>query len=140
MSVRVDKWLWSVRIFKSRSIATAACKAGRVKKNDKILKPSHEIVENDVIQVAKDGFYFQFEVVELIGKRVGFEIARNCYVNRTTEDELHKYDAWYVGKTGVEKRERGTGRPTKKERREIDTFKTEDVIHHMPSMDWDNFE
>ncbi|HAQ37360.1 MAG TPA: RNA-binding S4 domain-containing protein [Saprospiraceae bacterium] len=140
MSVRVDKWLWSVRIFKSRSIATEACKAGRIKKNDKILKPSHEIGVKDVIQVAKDGFYFQFEVVELISKRVGFEIARNCYVNRTPEDELRKYDTWYVGKTGVEKREKGAGRPTKKERREIDTFKTGEAMHHLPSMDWDNFE
>jgi len=140
MSVRIDKWLWSVRIFKSRSIATAACKAGRVKKNDKILKPSHEVAVNDMIQVAKDGFYFQFEVLELISKRVGFELARNCYANKTPEDELRKYDRWYVGKTGVEKREKGSGRPTKKERREIDSFKTEDVAFKMPSMDWDNFE
>ncbi len=139
MSVRVDKWLWSVRIFKSRSVATAACKAGRIKKSDKILKPSHEIQTGDLIQVAKDGFYFQFEVVELIGKRVGFELAKNCYVNRTSEDELRKYDSWYVGKTGVEKREKGSGRPTKKERREIDSFKTEDIPIHLPVMDWDDF-
>lgn len=140
MSVRIDKWLWSVRIFKSRSIATAACKAGRIRKNDKILKPSHEISAGEIIQVAKDGFYFRFEVIELIGKRVGYELAKNCYANRTPEEELRKYDIWYVGKSGVEKREKGSGRPTKKERRNIDTFKTENHSFQVPAMDWDDIE
>jgi ribosome-associated heat shock protein Hsp15 len=135
MKVRVDKWLWSVRIFKSRSIATKACKAGRVKMGDKTLKPSQEIEAGDQIQVHKEGFYFQFEVLKAIDKRVSATLARPCYKNLTPEEELHKYDNWFVGKTGVEKRERGAGRPTKRERREIDEFK--DLEQFNFEMDWD---
>lgn len=123
MKVRVDKWLWSVRIFKSRSIATKVCKAGRVKLKDKVLKPSHELLVGDIIQVHKEGFYLQLEVLQLIGKRVSATLARPCYNNLTPEEELRKYDSWFVGKAGTEKRERGAGRPTKRERREIDDFK-----------------
>jgi ribosome-associated heat shock protein Hsp15 len=137
MKVRVDKWLWSVRIFKSRSIATKACKAGKVKMNGKVLKASYEIVEGDILQVHKEGFYFEFRVVKLIGKRVSATLARPCYINMTPEEELHKYDSWFVGKSGVEKRERGTGRPTKRERREIDDFKGFESDLFDIEMDWD---
>ena len=137
MRVRVDKWLWSVRIFKSRSIATKACKAGRVKLNEKVLKASHELCIGDVIQVHKEGFYLQLEVLKLIGKRVSATLARPCYNNITPEEEMRKFDNWFVGKTGIEKRERGSGRPTKKERREIDGFKESD-LPNIYEFDWDN--
>lgn len=138
MGIRVDKWLWSVRIFKSRSIATKACKAGKVKIGDRILKPSYEINVDDLVQVHKEGFYFQFEVVKLIGKRVSAVLARPCYNNLTPMEELRKYDSWYVGKSGTEKREKGAGRPTKRERREIVGFKESEDSLLNPAMDWED--
>ncbi len=121
--VRLDKWLWSVRIFKSRTIATNACKSGKVKINGSNSKPSSMVVAGDKIEVHKNGFHFQFKVLELIQKRVGAPLARACYEDITPAEELAKYENWYIGKGGPERRDRGTGRPTKKERREIERFK-----------------
>ena len=121
--VRVDKWLWSVRIFKSRTLATDACKSGKVKMDDTTVKASQTIQRGDVLEVRKDGFLFQYKVVGLIEKRVGAPIAQTCYEDLTPEEELNKYKDWFVGKAGVERREKGAGRPTKRERREIEDFK-----------------
>ena len=121
--VRVDKWLWSVRIFKSRTLATDACKSGKVKMDDTTVKASQTIQRGDVLEVRKDGFLFQYKVVGLIEKRVGAPIAQTCYEDLTPEEELNKYKDWFVGKTGVEQREKGAGRPTKRERRDIEDFK-----------------
>lgn len=121
--VRVDKWLWSVRIFKSRTIATDACKAGKVKTDGIQLKASHLIQRGDVLEVRKNGFNFSYKVLELIQKRVGAPIAQQCYEDLTPTEELNKYQAWFVGKAAAEQREKGAGRPTKKERREIEQFK-----------------
>lgn len=121
--VRVDKWLWSIRIFKSRTMATDACKSGRVKVNDKNAKPSTTVERGDLLSVRKEGFNLQFKVIDLIQKRVGAPIAQACYENVTPEAEMMKYKDWYVGKSQVESREKGAGRPTKRERRDIDQFK-----------------
>lgn len=121
--IRVDKWLWSVRIFKTRTMATKACKNGRVKVNQKLAKPSMPVEIDDYLEVKKNGFNFEFKVVELIKKRVGAPIARQCYEDLTPEEELNKFKDWYVGKANSEFREKGAGRPTKKERRLIDDFK-----------------
>lgn len=122
--VRVDKWLWSVRIFKSRTIATDACKGGKVKLNGVNLKPSAMVQKGDVLVIRKMGFDFQFKVLELIEKRVSAPLAQQCYENITPQEEMNKYQEWFTtGKAAAEKRDRGTGRPTKKERREIDEFK-----------------
>ena len=128
--VRVDKWLWSVRIFKSRTQATDACKSGRVKINDKLAKASSTVERNDLLQVRKNGFNLQFKVVDLIQKRVGAPIAQKCYVDLTPEEELNKYQDWYVGKGRTEFRDKGLGRPTKRERRDIEAFKDD-------YLDWD---
>lgn len=122
--VRIDKWLWSVRIFRSRTIATDACKAGKVKINGEAVKPSHMIAEGEVVWVKKEGFHFQYRAIQLIEKRVGAPIALTCYEDITPEAERKKYEDWFTnGQPVLEKREKGTGRPTKKERREIDEFK-----------------
>lgn len=123
--VRVDKWLWSVRIFKSRSLAGDVVKQGHVKdESGKTLKPSSQIQRDDLLRVRRNGYDMRYRVVELIEKRVGAPIAAQCYRDETPEDELRKYDDWYVGRTGrAEVRERGAGRPTKRERREIEEFK-----------------
>lgn len=121
--VRVDKWLWSVRIFKTRSLATDQCKSGKVKIGDEVAKPSQNIQRGDLIKVKKEGFDFQYKVLELIEKRVSAPLAQACYEDLTPADELNKYKSWFVGKSGIEKREKGAGRPTKRERRDIDKFK-----------------
>ena len=121
--VRVDKWLWSVRIFKSRTMATDACKSGKVRVNGTVVKPSASVERDHIVQVKKNGFNFEFKVVELIQKRVGAPIARTCYEDLTPAEELNKFQNWFIGKASAEQRERGAGRPTKRERREIDAFK-----------------
>lgn len=123
--MRVDKWLWNVRIFKSRSKATDACKKGRIKIGENTVKPSTLIKIGDKLDVRKDGFFLEFLVNELIPRRVSATLAQPCYDNITPEEELNKFKDWFVGKAPPEKREKGAGRPTKRERREIDDFKEE---------------
>jgi len=121
--VRIDKWLWSVRIFKSRSLATEACKSGNVKVADTSVKPSHLVVRGDHLTVKKNGFNMEYEVVDLIVKRVSAPLAQACYNDITPESELNKYKSWFIGKARAEMREKGAGRPTKRERRDIDLYK-----------------
>ncbi len=124
MSARIDKWLWSVRIFKSRTLAGEICKTGKAKLNGKRAKASAEIKVGDVIEVKKNGFNLIFNVVKVIQKRVGAPIAVTCYKDITPESELRKYEDWFIGKARPEFREKGEGRPTKKDRRSIDEFKS----------------
>ncbi|WP_116105171.1 RNA-binding S4 domain-containing protein [Lewinella sp. IMCC34191] len=121
--VRIDKWLWAVRIFKSRTLASDIIKKGRVRLNDEPVKPSSNVVVGDRLQVQKQGFNLEIEVLKLLNKRVGAPVAVTCYVDHTPEDEMNKYKDWFVGKSKGEFREKGAGRPTKRERREIESFK-----------------
>jgi ribosome-associated heat shock protein Hsp15 len=121
--VRIDKWLWSVRIFKSRTLASDTIKSNKVKVNGNEVKSSFLIQRGDVIVVKKGGFNFTFKVIDLIEKRVGAPIAVKCYKDLTPPEELNKYNDWFTGKANAETRDRGAGRPTKKDRREIDEFK-----------------
>ena len=125
--VRLDKWLWSVRIFKTRTISTKACKAGKIKIGEQNPKPSFLLQGDEIVQVRKEGFNLSFKVIKLINKRVGAPLAIECYENQTSDDELNKYKSWFIGKASSERREKGAGRPTKRERREIDEFK--DDLH-----------
>lgn len=120
---RIDKWLWAVRIFKSRTIAIDACKTGKIYINDTAIKASHWISPDTKIEVRKNGYRFQFKVLKIIEKRVSAPLAILCYENLTPQDELTKYQNWFTGKAIPEARIKGTGRPTKKERREIDEEK-----------------
>ena len=121
--VRVDKWLWSVRIFKSRSMATDACKSGKVKIEGVKLKPSYLLQRGEILEVKKNGFNLIYKVLDLLEKRVSATLAEPCYENITPEEELNKYKDWFIGKAAPERREKGAGRPTKKERRVLDDFK-----------------
>lgn len=122
--VRIDKWLWSVRIFKTRSISTKNCKAGNIKLlNGKTLKPSSDISVGDSVIVKKNGINFTIEVLKLISKRVSYVKAIECYNDNTPSEELKKFESWYINAKGTEYREKGQGRPTKKDRRELDIFK-----------------
>lgn len=123
--VRIDKWLWAVRIYKSRTLATDACKEGKVRAGGVSVKPSHMVGLGELLEVKKNGFDFQFKVLSLLEKRVGAAIAVTCYEDLTPAEELTKFKDWFVGKSTGEFRERGIGRPTKRERREIDQFKEE---------------
>lgn len=122
--VRIDKWLWSVRIFKSRSIATEACKSGKVKIGKRTLKPSYMLSRGETLSVSKNGFNMTYKVVDLLDKRVSAKLAEPCYENLTPEEEMNKYKKWFVGDArGFEQRAKGEGRPTKKDRRKMDRFK-----------------
>lgn len=122
-STRVDKWLWAIRIFKSRSLATTTCKAGKVKINEKTAKASASVEENSIVFVKKNGFNLQLVVKKVIDKRVSATLAAPCYENITPEEEMNKYKDWFIGKGKTETREKGSGRPTKRERRELEEFK-----------------
>ena len=121
--VRVDKWLWSIRVFKTRTQATDACRKSNVKIKGKAIKASTLIAIDDIIEVHKNGFNLSFKVLQLISKRVGASIAIHCYENITSESEMNKYSDWFVGKARPEIRKKGAGRPTKRERRELDIYK-----------------
>ncbi len=121
---RVDKWLWTVRIFKSRTLAADACREGKVKIEGQAVKPSQMVQPGEVLQVKKNGFDLRFRVLDILNTRVGAPQAQTCYEDLTPEEELNKYKEWYIGKGAPERREKGAGRPTKKERRSIDDFKT----------------
>ena len=121
--VRIDKYLWAIRIYKSRSIATESIRDGKVKLNGEPAKSSSLVGIGDLIDVLKAGFRMKYKVVQLIDKRVSPVLAKPCYEDLTPVEELNKYKSWFVGKGGPEKREKGAGRPTKKERREIEDYK-----------------
>ena len=123
--VRVDQWLWSVRIFKSRTLATTMCKSGKVSVGKVTVKPSYKLKVGDLVNVHKDGYTFRFLVLKLLKKRVGAPIAVMAYHDQTPAAELNKYEDWFVGKSKSEVREAGSGRPTKKERRVLEQFKGE---------------
>ncbi len=124
MSVRIDKWLWSVRIFKTRSKASEACKAGQVTLGGKKIKASYILHGGELLGVKKNGFNFTFKVLSIIDKRVGAPIAQTCYEDITPKDELLKFESWFAAsKARPEFREKGLGRPTKKDRRNLDEFK-----------------
>ena len=122
--VRVDKWLWAVRIFKSRTIASNACKNNKVSVDGQTLKPSNTIVRGMTLDVKKEGYNMVYKVVDLLEKRVSAKLAEPCYENLTSDEELSKFKEWYMhNKANAEFREKGEGRPTKKDRRNIDQFK-----------------
>ena len=121
---RLDKYLWSIRIFKTRSIAANACRSGQVKNEvGKNLKPSYLIAAQETLRLKKNGFNLILRAEKIISKRVGAAIAQECYTNLTPPEEMNKYKSWFIGKARPEVREKGSGRPTKKDRRTIDEFK-----------------
>ncbi|MFT6850339.1 MAG: ribosome-associated heat shock protein Hsp15 [Sphingobacteriales bacterium] len=117
-SVRIDKWLWSIRIFKTRSLATTACKAGKVKLEGTNIKPSKEIKIGETYQVRIGPMQKVIKVKGLIDKRVGAPLAVTMYDDLTPPEHLEQLQTAFLNPIG--KRDRGAGRPTKKDRRDID--------------------
>ncbi|MDD3780821.1 MAG: RNA-binding S4 domain-containing protein [Proteiniphilum sp.] len=118
--VRIDKWLWAVRIFKTRTIAVEACKKGRVMIDDVTIKPSRNVRAGDVIQVRKPPITYSFKVLALADKRMGAKMVPQFMENVTSPDQYELLDLNKI--SGFVDRQRGTGRPTKKERRDLDQF------------------
>ena len=116
--LRIDKYLWAIRLFKTRSLATDACKAGRVKLNGQNLKPSAIVKVGEVYQVSKGIEKKIIEVVELLYNRVESKIAVTKYKDLTPVEETHAFKSVFHAPSL--QRDRGTGRPTKKDRRETD--------------------
>ena len=123
--VRVDKWLWAVRIFKTRTVAADACRKGRVLVSGIEVKPSRFIEEGAVIQVKKTPIVRSYRVVKLAEKRVSAKVAVELVDDITPESELKKLEMYKKDPFNfiTMKRERGSGRPTKKERRDLDRLK-----------------
>ena len=118
--VRIDKWMWATRIFKTRTIAVEACKKGRIAIKGVTIKPSRMIKEGDVIEVRKPPITYSFRVLKLIEKRIGAKLVPE-YLENTTPPQ--QYELLELGRiSGFVNRARGTGRPTKKERRDLDSF------------------
>lgn len=132
--VRIDKWLWAVRLFKTRSQATEACKKGRIIIDKVQVKPSRVVKLNDVVQIKKPPVTFSFKVTGLIEKRVGAKLAVEHLKDITPKEELEILERQRLGQ-GWMQRDPGTGRPTKKERRDLDDFFENDDFD-MDS-DWD---
>lgn len=115
---RLDKYLWAIRVYKTRSDAADACKSGKVKVNDMEAKSSREVKQGDTISVRKVNVIFQFRVVAPVENRQPAKLVAEYAINITPQSELDKLNV--PRETMHLVRERGTGRPTKKDRREMD--------------------
>jgi ribosome-associated heat shock protein Hsp15 len=120
-SLRIDKWLWEVRLFKSRSLATDACKAGKVKMDGSNVKASKEIKEGDVITVSLNPLFKTVRVKKFPKSRVNAKVVTDFMEDLTPQAEYDRVKM--INETNIEYRDRGIGRPTKKQRRVIDQLK-----------------
>lgn len=117
---RIDKWLWAVRIFKTRTIAAEACKKGRVSLKGIPVKASRNIKEGDIVEVKKPPITYSFKVLQPIEKRVGAKQVKEHMENVTPPEQIEILEMSRI--SGFIDRTRGTGRPTKKDRRELEQF------------------
>lgn len=137
-TARIDKWLWAARIFKTRSIAANACKNGRVTVNGTTVKPSHSIKCGEVVSVKKPPVTYSFKVLQCIEQRVGAKLVPQIYENVTDAKQYELLEMSRI--SGFVDRMRGTGRPTKKERRSLDAFIDPSLIGFTSDDDEDEFD
>ena len=119
-TARIDKWLWAARIFKTRSIAADACKNSRVTIGGQNVKPSHTVKVGEVVSVKKPPIVYSFKILKTIEQRVGAKLIPEIYENVTDPKQYELLEMSRI--SGFVDRARGTGRPTKKERRALDAF------------------
>lgn len=119
--IRIDKYLCAVRLYKTRSIATDACRSGRVKLNGLPVKPSHEISVGEIYELNIEQTHRTVQVKELLANRVGAKLVENYLTDLTPPEEYERIQM--ARQYGFEHRDRGAGRPTKRDRREIEEFK-----------------
>lgn len=117
---RIDKWMWAVRIFKTRTIAADACKKGRISINGAQAKAARTVKPGDVVQVRKPPITYSFKVLQPIEKRVGAKLVADVMENITTPDQYELLEMSRI--SGFVNRAKGTGRPTKKDRRSLEEF------------------
>lgn len=122
--MRVDKYLWCIRYFKTRNIATVACRTGKVKIKGDNVKPSREVYPGDQIQIRKDQVDYVIEVLDVPESRLGAKLVDIYRKDITPKENLEKLELLKYSKDHY--RKRGTGRPTKKDRRELDDYTEED--------------
>jgi ribosome-associated heat shock protein Hsp15 len=122
--VRIDKFLWSVRLYKTRSIASDECRKGRIYINEIQVKPSRSVLKDEIITVKKPPVIYSYRVIEPIENRVSAKLVANFIEDLTPVEEKAKLDI--RDSIGIIRRVRGTGRPTKKERRQIDRINDQD--------------
>ena len=120
MEARIDKWLWAARIFKTRSLAADACKSGRITLNGAQVKPSRTVKEGDEVGVKKSPVTYTFRVKQAIEKRVGAKLLPDILEDITTPEQYEILAMQRI--SGFVGRAKGTGRPTKKDRRALDDF------------------
>ena len=133
--VRIDKWMWATRIFETRTIAADACKKNRVMIGGVNMKPSRMVKVGDVIQVRKPPITYSFEVLALTDRRMGAKLVPNYLKNVTTPDQ---YEILEMNKiSGFVNRAKGLGRPTKKDRRELEQFTEPDFSSDDFDFDFD---
>jgi len=116
--LRIDKYLWAVRIYKTRTIAAEACSKGQIIINGMTVKPSHHVVPEEVILVRKPPIIRSYKVVKLLHNRLSAEKVKEYVIETTPEEEFRKLDLTRLQKNAI--RDKGTGRPTKKDRRQIE--------------------
>lgn len=122
--MRIDKFLWCVRYFKTRNMATTACKKGHVKVNGDAVKPSREIYTTDKIIVRKNQINYQFTINDIPQNRIGAKLVAIYITDTTPKEEFETQELLKVAKDYY--RKKGSGRPTKKDRREIEDYLDED--------------
>ena len=133
---RIDKWLWAARIYKTRSVAADACKNGRVTVGGANAKPSRMIKVGDTVSVRKSPVTYSFKVLQAIEQRVGAKLVPQVYENVTPADQYELLEMARI--SGFVDRARGTGRPTKKERRSLDAFIGPSLEGFEGFDDWDD--
>lgn len=121
MFVRLDKWLWAVRLYKTRALATDACRLGKITQNGVAVKASKEVKVGDKFEININQLRKEIEVKELLNNRIPAKMVENYMIDLTPKEEYERIEM--ARKFAFEKRDRGTGRPTKKERRDIESFK-----------------
>ena len=119
-TARLDKWLWAARIFKTRTIAADACKNGRVTVDGQTLKPARTVKVGEVVSVKKPPITYSFRILKTIEQRVGAKLLPEIYENVTAPEQYELLEMTRI--SGFVDRARGTGRPTKKDRRSLDAF------------------
>jgi ribosome-associated heat shock protein Hsp15 len=116
--IRLDKYLWSIRIYKTRSDATEACRSGRITVNGIGAKPSRDVRPDDILTIRKGNIFFKYKVIQTVEKRQPAKLVELYALNITPQEELDKLK--FQKESFFMAREKGTGRPTKKERRDMD--------------------
>ena len=121
MKLRLDKFIWAIRIAKTRSLAHEAISKGKIKMNFKDVKPSYQPQENDIITLHRNSAVFSYKVIALTDKRIGAKLVHDFIENTTPQEEIDKFEQYLLSQKSY--RINGDGKPSKKDRRALDDFK-----------------